>query len=141
MKNWCCVNIDQHWCCALDGYMVCSPIVRSQKPAPKKSWPAIPPANAIYPPTAVDAILSASPLPPAEKEYNRINDEVSTLTGAGFESTAQALRVIIISRHHPPHASLLQSHCCLYSDRIVYLLSALLESWPWFDTACHEFCC
>ncbi|MCJ1399409.1 hypothetical protein MMC11_002611 [Xylographa trunciseda] len=44
------------------------------------------------PPTAVDAILSASSLPPSEKEYNRVNDEVSTLTGAGFESSAQTLR-------------------------------------------------
>ena len=44
------------------------------------------------PPTLVDEILSASALPPAEKEYQRVNDEVTTVMGGGFESSAQMLR-------------------------------------------------
>ncbi|KAF3404731.1 Trichodiene oxygenase [Talaromyces pinophilus] len=45
-------------------------------------------------PTIVHAILT-SDLPPAEKEFGRIHDEVSTVSGAAFETSAQTLRVLL----------------------------------------------
>ena len=45
--------------------------------------------------TAVHDILQADNLDPVEKTFNRINDEVDTITGAGLETVAQTLRLII----------------------------------------------
>lgn len=45
-------------------------------------------------PTIVHGILK-SDLPPAEKEFSRIHDEVSTVSGAAFETSAQTLRVLL----------------------------------------------
>lgn len=42
----------------------------------------------------VEEILSSN-LPAVEKRYERINDDVGTVTGAAYETTAQALRLII----------------------------------------------
>ncbi|KAL9094343.1 MAG: hypothetical protein Q9165_003484 [Trypethelium subeluteriae] len=44
------------------------------------------------PPTLVDEIISAPNLPSFEKKYQRVNDDVTTVMGGGFESTAQMLR-------------------------------------------------
>ena len=45
--------------------------------------------------TIVHEILQADNLPPVEKTFNRVNDEVDTITGAGLETVAQTLRLII----------------------------------------------
>jgi hypothetical protein len=45
-------------------------------------------------PTIVHEILR-SDLPPAEKEFGRIHAEVSTVSGAAFETSAQTLRVLL----------------------------------------------
>ena len=42
----------------------------------------------------IHAIVS-SDLPAAEKSFVRVFDEVATVTGAGFETTANALRLIL----------------------------------------------
>lgn len=42
----------------------------------------------------VHAIVK-SDLPPAEKSFQRIHEEVATVTGAGFETSANALRLIL----------------------------------------------
>lgn len=42
----------------------------------------------------VDEILDSS-LPPAEKTIPRMNDELGTITGAAFETTANALRLVL----------------------------------------------
>jgi cytochrome P450 len=47
----------------------------------------------------VHAILR-SDLPPAEKELNRIHDDVSTTSGAAFETTAYTLRVLLYHIYH-----------------------------------------
>ena len=39
--------------------------------------------------TVVHNILQADNLPPVEKAFNRVNDEVDTITGAGLETVAQ----------------------------------------------------
>ncbi|RYP22145.1 hypothetical protein DL767_009119 [Monosporascus sp. MG133] len=46
-----------------------------------------------YPRTIVHEILK-SPLPASEKSFVRVFEDVSTTTGAGFETTASALRLI-----------------------------------------------
>lgn len=46
------------------------------------------------PPTLVHAILQ-SDLPASEKTFERVNDYISTITGAAFETTAQVLRVTL----------------------------------------------
>ncbi|KAK7995695.1 hypothetical protein PG990_014468 [Apiospora arundinis] len=46
------------------------------------------------PPTLVETILSSSSLPAAEKGYKRVNDEVGTVTAAGFETSSNTLRHI-----------------------------------------------
>ena len=43
----------------------------------------------------IHEILQAPHLPPLEKEFNRINNEVCTVLGAGIETVAQILRFII----------------------------------------------
>ncbi|KAF2269980.1 cytochrome P450 [Lojkania enalia] len=44
--------------------------------------------------TMVHAIVH-SDLPPADKTFNRVFEEVATVTGAGFETTANTLRLIL----------------------------------------------
>ena len=46
------------------------------------------------PPTIVHAIVQ-SDLPASEKTFDRITDDVKTITGAAFETTAQVLRVTL----------------------------------------------
>jgi cytochrome P450 len=46
------------------------------------------------PSTLVHSILESN-LPPVEKSFDRINDEMSTVLGAALETTAQTLRVIL----------------------------------------------
>ncbi|KAF3008037.1 hypothetical protein E8E14_004587 [Neopestalotiopsis sp. 37M] len=50
--------------------------------------------NPDAPPTIVDAIRGAD-LPPAEKALNRVFEEVGTITGGGFETIANTLRMIL----------------------------------------------
>lgn len=45
------------------------------------------------PPSLVHEIMQ-SQLPPSEKIFGRVFDEVATVTGAGFETTASTLRLI-----------------------------------------------
>jgi cytochrome P450 len=47
------------------------------------------------PPNLIDAILSASTLPPADRSVSRIHNEIGPTTGGGFETTAQTLRAVI----------------------------------------------
>lgn len=51
--------------------------------------------------TLVHDIL-ASNLPPAEKTVIRINEEVATVTGAAFETSAQSLRLILYYVYSDP---------------------------------------
>jgi len=53
------------------------------------------------PPTLVHSILQSS-LPPSEKSFDRINDEVSTVLGAALETTAQTLRVVLYYIYSDP---------------------------------------
>lgn len=55
--------------------------------------------------TMVHAIVH-SDLPPAEKSFARVFDEVATVTGAGFETTANAMRLILF--HVYSNADILQ---------------------------------
>lgn len=48
------------------------------------------------PRTIIHEILEST-LPPAEKNPARVFEDVSTITGAGFETTASALRLIVIN--------------------------------------------
>ena len=48
-----------------------------------------------FPRTIVHDILRADNLPPAEKDFSRVNDEVDTVTGGGLETVAQTLRFIV----------------------------------------------
>lgn len=52
--------------------------------------------NADGPRTIVHEILESA-LPPSEKAPARVFEDVSTITGAGFETTASALRLIVIN--------------------------------------------
>lgn len=52
--------------------------------------------------TIVHAILD-SKLPPSEKTPARVFEDVSTITGAGFETTASALRLIIFHVYANPN--------------------------------------
>lgn len=60
---------------------------------------AEPDENAVR--TIVHEILDSS-MPPAEKRYERILDEVTTVTGAGFESTASVLRMLVFHVYYNP---------------------------------------
>lgn len=51
--------------------------------------------------TLVDLIMSSS-LPAEEKRYKRVNDEVGTVTGAGFETTSNTLRHIAYHLYSNP---------------------------------------
>jgi len=55
---------------------------------------ASPAADYKSPRTIVHEILD-SKLPPSEKEFDRVFDDLSTVTGAGFETTASVLRLIL----------------------------------------------
>jgi cytochrome P450 len=46
------------------------------------------------PPTIVHEIIQSG-LPPSEKKFSRVLDDVATVTGAGFETTASVLRLIM----------------------------------------------
>lgn len=52
--------------------------------------------------TLVDLIVSSS-LPAEEKRYKRVNDEVGTVTGAGFETSSNTLRHIAYHLYSSPH--------------------------------------
>ncbi|KKY32359.1 putative cytochrome p450 [Diaporthe ampelina] len=52
--------------------------------------------------TLVELIMSSS-LPREEKQYKRINDEVGTVTGAGFETSSNTLRHISYHLYSNPH--------------------------------------
>lgn len=54
------------------------------------------------PRTMVHEILEAPNLPPSEKSFDRINDEVGTITGAALETTAQTLRLIFYYVYSDP---------------------------------------
>ena len=45
-------------------------------------------------PTMVHEIIHSN-LPPADKTFNRIFEEIATVTGAGYETTANTLRLIL----------------------------------------------
>ncbi|KAK3391156.1 cytochrome P450 [Podospora didyma] len=45
--------------------------------------------------TLIHDIIQSNHLPPADKTFPRIREEIATVTGAGFETTANALRLII----------------------------------------------
>jgi cytochrome P450 len=64
-------------------------IISSANSSPDLLGPNVPGGG-----TIVHEILQ-SDLPPAEKTFDRINDEVGTITGAAFETTAQTLRVLL----------------------------------------------
>ena len=51
--------------------------------------------NENLPRTIIHDILRADNLPSAEKNFSRVNDEVVTITSAGFETVAQTLRFIV----------------------------------------------
>lgn len=53
------------------------------------------------PKTIVHTILGSN-LPPDEKTVERINDEVGTITGAGFETAAQSMRTILYHLYSNP---------------------------------------
>jgi cytochrome P450 len=57
--------------------------------------------NPDAPPTIVDAIRDAD-LPPAEKTLNRVFEEVGTITGGGFETIANSLRMILYHIYSNP---------------------------------------
>lgn len=59
-------------------------------------------ANEGLPPTIIHDILRSDNLPPAEKEFNRVSDEVDTITGAGLETVAQTLRFTIYYLYSNP---------------------------------------
>ncbi|KAG8156917.1 hypothetical protein KVR01_013139 [Diaporthe batatas] len=63
----------------------------SSPPPPDKTAAA---AAAPGHPTMIHAIV-ASDLPPREKTFARVHEEVMTVSGAGFETTASALRLIL----------------------------------------------
>lgn len=54
------------------------------------------------PQTLVEQILSSS-LPAEEKRYKRVNDEIGTVTGAGFETTSNTLRHIAYHLYSNTH--------------------------------------
>lgn len=47
-------------------------------------------------------IFQSDNLPPAEKEFNRVSDEVDTITGAGLETVAQTLRFTVYYLYSNP---------------------------------------
>jgi len=47
------------------------------------------------PRTVIHDILSASSLPPEEKTFERVYDEMGALTGAAFETTAHVMRIVL----------------------------------------------
>ena len=55
-------------------------------------------------PTLVHSILQNPGLPEAEKSLNRVNEEIETITGAGLETTAQTLRLIVFYLYRDPAA-------------------------------------
>ena len=55
--------------------------------------------NEYLPRTIMHNILRAGDLPPAEKDFDRVNDEVDTITSAGLETVAQTLRFMIHRLH------------------------------------------
>ena len=67
--------------------------------------------NESSPSTIIHAILQADDLPPAEADLNRVNDEVSTITGAGLETVAQTLRFTVyhLYTNPPPLLHLLRT--------------------------------
>ena len=54
-------------------------------------------ANERRPRTIVHDMLQSDNVPAAEKEFNRVSDEIDTITGAGLETVAQTLRFIVYS--------------------------------------------
>lgn len=60
------------------------------------------PSDNKAPRTMVHSILQAPNLPPTEKSFDRINDEVGTVTGAALETTAQTLRLIFYYIYREP---------------------------------------
>ena len=55
------------------------------------------------PRTIVHEILDSDHLPPSEKEFNRVSDEVDTITGAGLETVAQTLRFAVYNIYNNQH--------------------------------------
>ncbi|KAF4633285.1 hypothetical protein G7Y89_g4836 [Cudoniella acicularis] len=91
------------------------------------------------PRTIVHEMLDSG-LPPAEKTFARVFDDVATVTGAGFETTASVLRLIIFHVFSNPETlqrlrSELASATAQYSDpvelktleQLPYLTSVLME--------------
>lgn len=52
-------------------------------------------ANVTRPRTIIHDILRSDSLPAAEKEFDRVSDEVDTVTDAGLETVAQTLRFTV----------------------------------------------
>lgn len=59
-------------------------------------------ANEGLPRTIIHDILRSDNLPLAEKEFNRVSDEVDTITGAGLETVAQSLRLTVFYLYSNP---------------------------------------
>ena len=58
--------------------------------------------NKDLPRTIIHEILRAENIPPSEKEFNRVSDEVDTTTGAGLETVSQTLRFIVYYLYSNP---------------------------------------
>ena len=59
-------------------------------------------AQESLPRTIIHDILRSDYLPPAEKEFDRVSDEVSTVAGGGIETVAQTLRSTIYHLYSSP---------------------------------------
>ena len=52
--------------------------------------------------TLIHAILRSEQLPPSEKEFGRVHQELDSVKGAGFETVAQTLRFTIFQIYSDP---------------------------------------
>ena len=97
-------------------------------------------------PSVVRAILQSDTLPPSEKEFQRINDEIDVITGAGMETVAQTLRSTIFYLYTKPNIldrlrSELRNH---FNSRFNYKLEdneiqlAQLERLPYLTSVIME---
>ena len=93
------------------------------------------PENDDGPRTIVHEIVQ-SKLPPAEKSFARIFDDVSTTTGAGFETTAAVLRIAVFHIYSSPEIlrrlraelAAAPDRDCKTLEKLPYLTAIIMEA-------------